>query len=118
MNPQGNGASFNAEFTGSVSGVDAAGGAARSSSFESSNYNLQQGGYESMQGGGGEFSSSYQAGSFLQQGGDPFSDGHVTGSYDEHGADLANAAFNNADFNRDGSIDANEFRQYLRSQAQ
>ena len=51
--------------------------------------------------GGGFGSSSYESASYG-------SGGIIGGS----GFDVAAAAFNNADKNKDGSVDANEFKQF------
>ncbi len=57
------------------------------------------------------------------QGGAALGDGNTSG-YQIYNAstgsniDLVNAAFNTADINKDGSIDANEFHQFISSQTQ
>ncbi len=119
--------SYNADFTNVTSGLEATAGASPSS-YESSNYGAQQGassfsGFESAQGGSGGFGSSYDSSSFALQGGAGLGDAHASG-YQNYNAssggniDLANTAFNAADINRDGSIDPNEFRQFLTSHSQ
>ncbi len=114
-----------------TSGIDATGGGASSSSYESSGYTGQQGasgfsGFESAQGGGGGgggFIASYGSNSFQPQGGAQLGDGSASGyqSYNTSSGsniNLTNAAFNTADINKDGSIDPNEFHQFLGSQNQ
>ncbi len=121
--------SFNAEFTNVTSGIDTTGNAS-SSSFESLNYTGQQGsggfsGFESAQGGGaGGIGSSYESNSFSSQGGGSSLGPPGTAGYQSYNASgggnigLAQGAFNAADINRDGTIDENEFRQFLGSNIQ
>jgi hypothetical protein len=89
------------------------------------NYGGQQGvsgfdGFVSNQGGssGGGFASSYESNSFSSQG-----DINATGYQGYNTStgsniDLAKTSFNAVDTNKDGSIDPNEFRQYIGSQNQ
>lgn len=110
--------SYNGDFTNVSSGVDATGHTS-ASSYESSNYIAQQGisgypSFETTQGDHG-FASTYESNSFALPNtsnasafqGYNFSTGGHFG--------FANSAFNAADANRDGSIDPNEFRQYISS---
>ena len=80
-------------------------------------------GYETIQSGGingGEFASFYQSNGFAPQ--SPSTAHHATASgYENYPGSMGNninfvdAAFNAADLNKDGSIDSNEFRQFLNS---
>ncbi|CAF2867283.1 unnamed protein product [Rotaria sp. Silwood2] len=118
--------SFNAEFAGTTSGIETAGAAASSSTVESSNYAGQQvgagySGYESVQGGSfGGLASPYEANSFSSQGIGAYNDANASGYQNYNistgsNIDLANAAYKAADLNKDGSIDSNEFRQFISS---
>lgn len=61
-------------------------------------------GYESAQSANGTFAGSYDSNLFASQTGGQF--------------DIGNSAFNTADLNQDGSIDRDEFRQFLAANAQ
>jgi len=103
--------------------VEGAGGAYGSSSFESSSYSSGGaggadgfsaggaggfGGEASFGGGqgGGFSSSSYESSSFSSGG------GAAGGAGGAGGFDVIAAAFNSADKNKDGTVDANEFKQF------
>ncbi|CAF0986507.1 unnamed protein product [Rotaria magnacalcarata] len=126
----GSSSSFNAEFANTTSGVETtvaggADGAASSSSFESSNFGGQQGaaafsGYESGHGGStGDLGSGYESASFSTQGVSTFGDVGTSGGYQTYNVsndsnmDLTSIAFKNADLNKDGTLDVNEFRQFI-----
>ena len=120
--------SFNGEFINTTSGIEAVGGVS-SSSFDSSDYAGQQGataisGFESVQGGNGNgFGSVYESNPYSAQGGTVFGDFIASGyqNYDTptgNNIDLATAAFNATVTNKDGSIDTNEFHQFIGSQVQ
>lgn len=91
--------------------AEGAGGAYGASSFESSSYSSSVGGGAAGGYGGlsrdanftgGYGGSSYESSSYGVGG------GATSGS----GFDVVAAAFNNADKNKDGSVDANEFKQF------
>ena len=114
-----------AGFASGNSGGEAAGGRSSSSSFASSSYGAQQGGaglanFESAQGNlGGNYSSIYQSGSSLSRDGNGVTPGYeVYGTSAGNRFDGSQSIFNSADINNDGSIDPNEFRQFLGSQLQ
>ena len=103
------------------------------STFDTSGYGGQQGttdfgNFETGQSGNiGGFTSAYDASTFSSQGGGGsgtlHGDTSASGYQSYSGStgsniDIANAAFNAADLNKDGLIDANEFRQFLGSQLQ
>ncbi len=88
-------------------------------------------GFESAQGVGlgGEFLSAYESNSLSSQGGAGFAlGGASTSGYESHsasaagtnldGTDPATAAFLAADLNKDGKLDAHEFRKFISSQLQ
>ncbi|CAF3332843.1 unnamed protein product [Rotaria socialis] len=135
---------FNAQFTSGSSGIETSGSAdftlgggvghtvggeagASASSFESFNYgggsgqqeNASYSGIESAHSVGvaHDFSSSYEANSSGFQGGS----GSTTG-YENYSASTGDAsnfaanAFSAADTNKDGTLDAEEFRRFLSSQ--
>ena len=110
--------SYNGDFTNVSSGVDGTGRTV-SSSYESSNYIGQQGisGYPSFETSQGDtgFASTYESNSFALPNNHNAAayQGYHLSNADQFG--FANAAFNAADVNKDGSIDPNEFRQYLSS---
>ncbi|CAF3643050.1 unnamed protein product [Rotaria sp. Silwood1] len=122
--------SFNAEFAGTTSGIETAGVGASSSTFESSSYaggpqvGAGYSGYESVQGGSiGGLASPYNVSSYSSQGIGGFGDTNVSGYQNYNlstgsNIDLANAAFRSADLNKDGSLDNNEFRQFISSRTQ
>ncbi len=111
--------------------VEGAGGAYGSSSFESSSYSSGvgggAGGYSVGGGGGaGGYSVGGGAGGYSVDGGLVAGGGgafntssYESASYGSGGAggaaggfDVAAAAFNSADKNKDGNVDANEFKQF------
>ncbi|CAF1077262.1 unnamed protein product [Rotaria sordida] len=121
--------SYNADFVSANSGIETAGAAGSTSAFDSSNYAGQQvgagfSGYESVQGGSiGGLVSPYEANSFSSQGIAAYSDSNPSGYQNYNistgsNIDLANAAFKTADLNKDGSLDSNEFRQFISSRNQ
>jgi hypothetical protein len=102
--------------------VEGAGGAYGSSSFESSSYSSGVGGGAggySVGGGAGGYSVD---GGLVAGGGGAFNtSSYESASYGSGGAggggaaggfDVAAAAFNSADKNKDGNVDANEFKQF------
>lgn len=121
---------MNAEFVATNSGAETAAGATvggSSSTFESSNFVGQQGGaaysgYESAQGGNvGDL--GYESTSYTTQNVDAYGDANASG-YQTYNIstgsniDLAGIAFKNADLNKDGVLDPNEFRQFITSRPQ
>ena len=125
--------SFNAEFASGSSGLEAAGADAglSVSSFDGTSYGLDQtanasfSGVETTQsaGLGGEFSSAYESSSLSSQyavgtaiGGASSSGYDSAAAINTNGSDPATAAFLAADLNKDGSLDPNEFRQFLSAQ--
>ncbi|CAF4199163.1 unnamed protein product [Rotaria sp. Silwood2] len=134
---QGSSTSFNAGFAGiGGSGFETMSGdlGGSASSFESFGYNggLQGSasfsGLEATQGAGlaQDFSSSYETGSTAFQGGNMAYGGAGASEYEGYNGSSGNiqinsmdsvaAAFRAADINKDGTLDVNEFRQFLSSQ--
>lgn len=67
--------------------------------------------------------TSFESSSFTSQGGAGGFSGVSTSGYQTYNTsanaiDIANAAFDAADLNKDGTIDPNEFRQFLSSRLQ
>ncbi|CAF1457363.1 unnamed protein product [Rotaria sp. Silwood1] len=126
---------FNAGYAGAGSGFETIGGDfdASASSFESVGYGSgQQGnasfsGFESTQGAGlaQDFSSSYETGLAALQNDNIAFGGAGVSDYESYNAssgdiqinsmDSVAAAFQAADINKDGTLDVNEFRQFLSS---
>jgi len=133
------------DIQGGAGAAGGAGGAGFSSSFDSSSYTANGGtaglsGFESAQGGAaggfGGAASSFESSSYASAGGIGLD---AAGGYDTSGAggisssgygaqsgfgtssgaagniDFAAAAFQSADANKDGTLDANEFRQFVGS---